>query len=224
MAGASIGSTFFSSTTSDYGFPPPTSGYTNSNTSFGLNLTPSLGWFISDHSAIGAQFNLGYSHQKNFDKDAASGNTTNKNTYNSFTLGIGGFARNYFNASGSVLPYGQFNLNLGIGSSSNKGFAFITNSNPVYKNTYDGKSSGDFFANAGLAGGLTKKLNDHTGLDFNLGYTFSYYKNTTKTVSKIDLNNDGSIDETRTSEPTRKVTSHGVTFSIAFQVFLDPRK
>jgi len=145
MVGASVGSAFFNSSQSDYSYPAPTTGYTSTGNNFGINLNPSMGWFVSDNTAIGALLNFGYTHQKTFAK-AANGNIFNRDISNSFNMGFGGFARNYFKSSGTMMPFGQFNLNGGIGSASNKGFYF-TNSD---KNSYDGKSSGDFFINTGV--------------------------------------------------------------------------
>lgn len=219
MVGATVVSAFFNSGKTDYSYPPPTAGYTSNSNSFGITLNPSIGWFVSDNIAIGALLNVGYNHQKNFDENA-SGVTFNKNIFNSFNFGIGGFARNYFNSPGNLTPFGQFNLNAGIGSSSNNGFYF-TNGD---KNTYDGKSSGDFFINTGLALGLTKMFNANTGLDFYVGYSFSYNKKEFKTTTLTDVGNDGSTDLTSISDPTQKFTNHGIAIGIGFQVFLDKKK
>ena len=218
MVGASVGSGFFNSGKSDYSYPPPTTGYASNSNNFGIMFNPSMGWFISDNTAIGALLNFGYNHQKTFSE--ASGTTYKKDISNSFNIGIGGFARNYFKSSGTMMPFGQFNLNFGIGSSSNNGFYFINSD----KGTYDGKSSGDFFINTGIALGLTKMLNEHTGLDFFVGYSYSYNKRTMKTTTLTDFNNNGSVDQTSVSEPTLKFTNHGVTIGVGFQVFLDKGK
>jgi hypothetical protein len=219
MAGATIGSAFFNSGKSDYSYPPPTTGYTSNSNNFGVTLNPSMGWFISDNTVIGALLNFGYTHQKTFAK-AANGNIFNRDISNSFNIGIGGFARNYFKSSGTMMPFGQFNLNGGIGSSSDKGFYFTGND----KNSYDGNSSGDFFINTGVALGVTKMLNEHTGLDLFVGYNYSYNKRTFKTTTLTDLGNNGSVDQTAVSEPTQKFTNHGVSIGVGFQVFLDKRK
>jgi hypothetical protein len=218
MAGASVGSAFFNSGKSDFSYPPPTTGYTSNTNNFGVTLNPSMGWFVSDNTAIGALLNFGYNHQKTFNE--VSGTTYKRDISNSFNIGIGGFARNYFKSSGTMMPFGQFNLNFGIGSTSNKGFYFINND----KSNYDGKSSGDFFVNTGIALGLTKMLNEHTGFDFFVGYTYSYNKRTFKTTTITDLGNNGSVDQTAVSEPTQKFTNHGISIGVGFQVFLDKRK
>ena len=175
-----------------------------------------MGWFISDNTVIGALLNIGYTYQKTFSK-AANGNIFNRNISNSFSPGIGGFVRNYFNSSGTLMPFGQFNLNFGIGSTSNNGFYFINND----KSAYDGKSSGDFFINSGIAFGFTKMLNENVGLDFFAGYTYSYNKKSFKTTTLTDLDNNGSVDQTAVSEPTQKFTNHGVVVGAGFQIFLD---
>jgi len=218
MVGGSIGNVFFNSGKSDYSYPAPTTGYESNNDNFGIALNPSIGWFVSDNTAIGAMLNFGYTHQKAFAK-AANGNVFNRDVSNSFNIGIGGFARNYFKSSGTMIPFGQFNLNGGIGSASNNGFYFTGND----KSTYDGESSGDFFINTGVELGFTKMLNDHTGLDFFVGYTYSYNKRTYKTTTLTDLGNNGSVDQTAVSEPTFKYTNHGVILGAGFQIFLDKK-
>jgi hypothetical protein len=219
MVGATVGSVFFNSGKSDYSYPPPTTGYTSNSDNFGITLNPSMSWFVSDNTAVGAMLNFGYTHQKTFAK-AANGNVFNRDISNSFSIGVGGFARNYFKSSGTMIPFGQFNLNGGIGSTSNNGFYFTGND----KSTYDGESSGDFFINTGVELGFTKMLNDHTGIDFFVGYTYSYNKRTYKTTTHTDLGNNGSVDQTAISEPILKYTNHGVVFGVGFQIFLDKRK
>lgn len=220
MAGASVGSILFSSGKSEYSYPAPTTGFTSTNNRISISGNPSMGWFVSDNTAIGAQLVIGYAKSKITDESAATGNTFNKNNSSSFNLGVGGFARNYFSSASEAKPFGQFSLNFGTGSSNSDGFYFSAND----KSTFDGKSSGDFFVNASLALGFTKMLNDHTGLDFFAGYNYSYNKNTFKTTTQVDLGNNGSIDQTSVSEPTNKFTSHGFTIGVGFQVFLDSKK
>jgi len=219
MIGATIANSFFNSGKSEYSYPSPTQGYTSNSNNFGVTLNPSMGWFISDNTAIGALLNFGYSHQKTFNENL-SGTTYKRDISNDFHIGIGGFARNYFKSSGTLKPFGQFNLNLGIGSTTNNGFYFINND----KSNYDGKSSGDFYINTGVALGLTKMLNEHTGLDFFAGYSYSYNKKTVKTTTLTDLGNNGSVDQTAIAEPTLKFTNHGIAIGVGLQVFLEKRK
>lgn len=220
MVSASVGSVFYNSGKTIYTYPAPTTGTTSNNTNFGININPTYGWFINDHVVVGPSLLISYNHNKTFFEDDANGNTFNSDQTNTFNIGLGAFARNYFATSGSLHPYGQFGFNLGIGSFSNEGFVFAGND----KSSYDGKSSGNFFANAGLTFGLTKMLSEHTGLDISIGYNYSYTKSEFKRTTKIDVGNNGSVDQTNISEPTQKFTNHGVILAVGFQVFLDKKK
>jgi hypothetical protein len=220
MVGASIGAISYNSGKTDYSYPPPTTGFTRNSSSYGISLTPNYGWFISSSTVIGGIFNLGYTHSEYFDEDEANGNTFNKDESNNFNIGAGAFVRNYFSSSGKFYPFAQVGFNLGVSSADSRGYFF----KGVDKYSYDGKSSGGFFANAGVALGFTKLLSRHTGLDFSIGYNFSHSNTTFKTTTQIDLTNNGTVDQTNVSEPTQKFTNHGVALSVGFQVFLEGKK
>lgn len=220
MAGANIGAVYFNSGKTDYSYPSPTTGFTRNETNVGVNISPNYGWFINDNTVIGGSVLLSYDHKKYFDEDASNGNTFNKDVTNGFSIGFGGFARNYFSNGGTFLPYGQAGFNFGLSSSKNDGFYF----NSSNKYTYSGSSTGGFFANAGLSFGMTKMLNDHTGLDFSLGYSYSYKKIEYKTTTQVDIGNNGTIDQTNINNPTQKYSNHGVVLGIGFQIFLDGKK
>jgi len=223
MAGADVGSIFFTSGTADVSYPAPTVGYTSKTTSFGVSIAPSMGWFISDNTAIGVLLNINPSSNKTTYE--SGGNTYQQDKVSIFNIGIGGFARNYFSSEGSSFrPFGQLSLNFGFNSQQSDGFFYGGSGSSAYKLTYDGKSSGGFFFNAALALGMTKMLSAHTGLDFFAGYNFSHNKNTYKTVTQRDDGNNGSIELTYESNPTTNFSSHGVVLGVGFQVFLDPRK
>jgi hypothetical protein len=214
MIGVNVATAFFNSGSSDVSYPPPTQGYSSYNTSFSVNIMPSLGWFISDNIVAGGTFTINPTHQKI--RYEAGGSTYRQDKANSFNIGGGGFIRNYFKTSSSFIPFGQLDLNLGTSSQKTEGF-FYSGSD---KSTYSGKSSGGFFMSAGLLLGLTKLLNANTGLDIYTGYNYSYNKNTNKTITNIDSGNNGSIDLTEVREPTTKFTNHGFVFGVGFQIFL----
>lgn len=220
MVGTTVGSVFYNSGGSDVGFPQ-TRGYSTKTSSYGLSINPSYGLFISDKTVIGAAININPSGQKISYEDL--GTTFQEDKSNNFNIGVGGFARNYFGAPGNFRLFGQFGFNAGISSSTTEGFKYYS-SIPNYKVSYDGKSSGGFFANAVLQLGLTKMVGEHTGLDFYIGYNYSYNKNTFKTITLTDINLDGSIDARGESEPTTKFTNHGVILAVGFQVFLKGKK
>jgi hypothetical protein len=225
MTGVNVGSIFFNSTTADVSYPAPTNGFTSKTTSFGVNIVPTMGWFISDHTAIGVSLNINPSSSKTSYEPEAGGNTYQRDKINGFNFGIGGFARNYFNSSSSsFMPFGQLGINLGISSQKSEGFFYGGSGASAYKTSYDGKSSGGFFANAGLVLGMTKMVTPHTGLDITFGYSYSYSKNTYKTTTLRDDGNNGTIDLTSESKPTSKYTTHGLILGVGFQIFLDARK
>jgi hypothetical protein len=218
MVGVNIASGGFNSGNSDVSFPSTITGYSSKVNSYSFNLNPSIGWFISDKTAVGISLNINPTGRK--ETYESNANTFQQDKTNSFNLGIGGFARNYFSQSGSSFrPFGQLGLNLGMSSQTTSGF-FIASGN-MYKSTYSGKSSGGFFANAALSLGLTKMINPHTGLDIYLGYSYSYSKATFKTTTLKDIGNNGSVDETSKNEPTTKFTSNGVLLGVGLQIFLD---
>jgi hypothetical protein len=181
-----------------------------------------MGWFISDNTVAGISLNINPSNNKT--SYESSGSIFQQDKSNSFNIGLGGFARSYFKTASSFMPFGQFSFNFGISTQNTSGFFYGGSGSGAYKTSYDGKSSGGFFANASLSLGMTKLLSPHTGLDFYTGYTFSYTKNTSKTTTTRDDGNNGTIDLTSISEPTTKFTNHGFQLGVGFQIFLDPRK
>ncbi len=222
MAGASIASAFFNSGTSDQTVTSIGS-VTAKVTGFGLSVSPELGWFISNKTAVGAVLNINPSGEKT-SYQGSSGNTFQQNKTNSFNIGIGGFVRHYLGNDGSFIPFGQFGLNAGISSVKIDKFFYGGSGTGAYKETENGKSSGGFFANSTFRLGLTKLVNEHTGLDIFLGYNFNYSKNTFKTTKLRDDGNNGSIDTRSENETLTKFTNHGVILGLGLQIFLRGKK
>jgi len=221
MAGASVASIFFNSGTSDQTvtFIGNTTGKV---TGYGASITPSLGWFVSENTAVGFSLTANpFGEKITFEEN---GSTFQKDKSTNFNVGLGGFARNYFRSSGSMLPFGQFSFDAGISSRKTDGFFYGGSVPAVYKKTYDGKSSGGFFADMFLTLGVTKMVSHYTGLDLYLGYNFAYNKNTMNTTTRRDDLNDGSIDETSKNETVTKYTNHKFILGLGFQVFLEKRK
>jgi hypothetical protein len=220
MAGASVASFFYNSGSSEVTYPS-FQGYDSKSNNWGLMIQPTMGWFISSKTAVGASLNINPSGQKI--TYSANGTSFQQDESNSFTIGIGGFARHYLGMTGSMYPYAQLGVNAGISNASSEGYKYFSGT-PAYKNTYDGKSSGGFFTNASLQLGLTKLLSQDIGLDIFAGYTYSYNKNTYKTTTSTDIGNNGSIDSQAVNEPTTKFTNHNFLVGVGFQVFLKKKK
>ena len=92
------------------------------------------------------------------------------------------------------------------------------------KTTYNGNSTGGGYLNSTFTVGLTKMINETAGLDFYVGYTYSYNKNTFKKTTLKDIGNDGSIDERGENETTTKFTNNGLLAGVGFQLFLRGKK
>ena len=221
MVGTSVGSIFFNSGGSDVSFPQ-VRGYSSKSSSYGLRIEPAFGWFISEKTVVGATMFINPNSQKVSYEDL--GTTFQKDKSTSFNIGVGSFIRNYFGNNSSFMPFGQFGFNAGINSSTTEGFKYYKSS-PDYKASYNGKSSGGFFANAILQLGLTKMVGEYTGLDIYLGYNYSYNKNTFKTTTLTDnAPYDGTPETRAENEPTTKFTNHGLIVGVGFQVFLKGKK
>jgi hypothetical protein len=222
IVGASLASGFFNTGTADQAVTSIGS-ITAKVSGFGISFSPSLGWFASEKTAVGAMLNINPSGDKTT-YEGNNGSTFQKDKSNIFNIGIGGFVRNYFGNSGSLLPFGQLNINGGISNLKKEGFLYLGASPAVDKETYTTKSSGGTFFSAGLNAGFTKMTGDNAGLDFFIGYTFSKNKNTIKKIKLVDENNDGSINRTEENETTTRLTNHGFQLGIGFQIFLTRKK
>lgn len=221
MAGATIGSIIYNSGNSDISVDQ-IGNSTSKITSFNVSLNPSLGWFISSNTAVGASLNINpFGNKTTYEQN---GTTFQSDKSNSYNIGLGGFVRHYLNSSGKMMPYGQFGFNMGISSLKMEGFFYYSTGSPTYKYTYSGNSSGGFFVNANLQVGFTKMVGENTGLDLFAGYLYGYNKNTFDRttlyyVSANDNNPSKGINKT-----TTKFTNNGFLLGVGFQVFLRKKK
>ena len=222
MVGVTAGTVVYNSGSSDVSFAGTTAGYSTKVSSWGVNIVPSIGYFINERMAIGFNLNINPSGSKT---SFQYGTTTfQQDKVNGFIIGAGGFIRNYFKSGSTWLPFGQFGLNAGTTTQKTSGFFYGGSGPGAYKDTYTGKSSSGFFANASFTLGLTRLLSAHTGFDVSAGYMYSYNKYTYKTTRLRDDAVDGTIDQTSVNNPSTNYTNHGLTLNIGFQIFLDPHK
>ncbi|MCX8021041.1 MAG: hypothetical protein N2747_11170 [Chitinophagaceae bacterium] len=221
MAGTSVLSLLYNNGNADISVAQI--GSTNSiNRNFNFSFSPSLGWFVSDATVVGASLNVNPKGSKiSYEQN---GTTYQSDKLNQFSIGVGSFVRHYLKSSSSYLPFGQFGFNLGFSSLSSEGFQYSGANPNVIKRTYDGQSNGGFYANAGFLAGFTKLLGENAGLDFYLGYSFSFDKHTFKKTTLVDNGNNGSVDETLKNETTTRFINHGFSGGIGFQIFLKKKK
>jgi hypothetical protein len=221
MTGASVGSVFFNNGNADQTVTSIGNRIAKV-TGYGVNIIPSLGWFISENTAFGFSLYVNPSGDKvSFQEN---GNTFQKDKATYFNIGLGGFVRNYFRREGSLLPFGQFNFSGGMNTVKKDGFFYGGTGPTAYKETYETRSSDGSFADAIFTLGITKMFGQYTGLDLSVGYNFSHTKNTTKTTRLRDNLVDGTIDETAKNETLTKYTTHKFILGLGFQIFLERKK
>ncbi|MGQ0738597.1 MAG: hypothetical protein ACT4OJ_06010 [Bacteroidota bacterium] len=222
MVGASVASILYNSGSADISVAQIGTN-TSKITSHSISITPTLGWFLSENIAVGASLNINPTGNKTTYEQ--NGTTYQSDKANNFNIGLGGFVRTYLREGVSkLLPFGQFGFNLGISNLKTEGFFYGGSAPTAYKITYDGSSSGGFFANASLQAGFTKMTGENAGLDFYIGYNYGYNKNTFNKTTLRDNGNDGTIDETLKNETTSKFTNHGFLLGVGFQIFLRGKK
>lgn len=214
VPGLQLGGMLFESGTKEYTAPPPTGSYTSSVNSLGIQVSPSLGYFISDKTMLGARLLAEFQYDKYI--DATNNVTFRKKEDIVGRYGLGIFARQYLYNTGKFLPWGQVNVNAGIGTMKVEGFSYTND----YRESYKGKGSGNFFISAGLQAGLTYMMNDHVGFDMSAGYLFTREKQKTHTDTYRDVGVDGNIDEHLVADIDTKSKVHGLSVSLGFVVFL----
>jgi hypothetical protein len=221
MVGASVGSVVFNSGNSDISVTQ-IGDNTSKVTSYNVSVSPLMGWFLSENTAVGATVNINPTGNKT--TYGQNNSTYQSDKINSFNVGLGGFVRHYLGSSGSMIPFIQGSVNLGISNLKTDGFFYYSTPSPHTKYTYSGKSSGGFFANGTITGGFTKMMSEAVGLDLYLGYTYSYNKNTFKRTTLYYLPNATTASVTGTNETITKFTNHGFMLGIGFQVFLKRKR
>src|SRR6185295_15699703 len=93
MFGASVGTIFFNNGSTDFSTSVSTS--TTSVDNFGISFNPSMGRFINENVVIGIMPDVGFNKQKQLGKSSA-GSTYLKDETSQYNVGVGGFARYYF--------------------------------------------------------------------------------------------------------------------------------
>ena len=220
MPGLTVATGLWSGNETEFTAPGATPS-TVENGNFSLQLTPSLGWFISDQAIVGALVTVGWNDDVSRQK--SGGVTFLENNYSNIDFGVGGYFRYYFKSTSSLRPFTHVFLSAGSGNTNTDGFNYYTVSTGSVRSTYEGRSSGKFYYNTGINAGVTKLLSANTGLDLYIGYLRTFNKATTKTDQFDDYSDPGTPDLRHSYENTRKITGIGISFGIGFQVFLSKK-
>src|SRR5205085_12489113 len=104
MVGATVASAVFNTGTSDATVAQIGSS-TSKTTSYNVSITPLLGWFLSDQTVAGVTVTINpYGTKTTYDENSSTFQSDKSNTFN---VALGGFVRNYFQSSGSMIPFIQ---------------------------------------------------------------------------------------------------------------------
>ena len=119
MVGTSVGSLAFNTGSADISVSQ-VGNNVSKVTSYNFIINPSLAWFVSDNTAVGVLLNINPSGNKTTYEQ--NGTTFQSDKSNTFNIGLGGFVRHYLGSSGSLYPFGQFGINLGVSNLKTEGF------------------------------------------------------------------------------------------------------
>jgi hypothetical protein len=216
MVGSTLGTTAYTSGTSDYAYDNGNSRST-SNKAFSLTAGPQLGVFVSSNVVIGGTISVTATNTRNNTSTVTSGvQGTNDATSTNYTVGFGPFVRVYFaNQPANNLFYMQIHGNLATGSGTSSGDGASPSSS--YHST--GSVSNILNWNAGGSLGITHLFNKHVGMDIALGYLYSRSRsdnaNSTQTVNSNNGNTTTSSNNYTLTSP-----SNGINFTLGFHWFL----
>lgn len=220
ITGASVASMVFNTGTSEQTVTSIGS-QSGKISGYAISITPQLGWFVAENTAVGFTVNVNpFGEKISFEEN---GSTFQSDKTNSFNAGVGGFVRNYFIRSGSVLPFGQLSFDAGVSSRKTEGFYYGGTGPSAFKRSYTGKSSDGFYGNIFLTTGITKMISKMVGIDLYLGYNYAFNKINLETTTLTDDMIDGTIDETAKSMSKNKLTNHRFILGLGFQVFLSKK-
>jgi hypothetical protein len=217
MLGSTIGTTAYSSATSDYGYDNGNARSTGTKT-YTLGVGPQLGVFLCPHFVLGGTLavNVNHSDVNTTNNNANNSSSGTKTVTTTTTFSLGPFLRYYFgDLTARNWFYGQVNgaAGTGAGTSSGNGYATTTT------NTTDGKVKSIFNWNAGGSLGMTHFFDKRIGMDVSLGYNYSHAHsdnvNTTNTTNKST-----EIVTTTTNNYTLSTGTNGVTLGVGFHWFL----
>jgi hypothetical protein len=217
MLGTTIGSTGYSSATSDYDYDAGEQRSAGTKT-FTFSVGPQIGVFLTPRFVLGATpaFSISTSHAtNNINNTNNSSSASNTNTTTT-TISLGPFMRYYFtNLASNNWFYGQVNGAVGSGSGTTTGNTASTTS----LSSTNGKVSDILTWNAGASIGMTHFFYRRIGMDVAVGYNYSH-------VHNYDLNNTNSTNKTSgnitqtTNNYILNTATNGVTLGIGFHWFL----
>lgn len=176
--------------------------------SFNIGIGPNAGYYVSDNLVIGTYLGISFYHSKNDGSNTIS-TSTSESKYSSTYVSVGPFGRFYFgNNKSKGMPYAQ--INGGINFYPSYSGEYTPSTGISYKYDFDKYSSWS----AGAQLGYEHFINQVIGLQYYIGYGYSYYKSTT--MYDYSSGTDYSYSS--------KSTSHGINFGAGLQIHLECTK
>ena len=182
-----------------------------------LNLSPSIGVFLTDHLIFGGSLNLAYDHNKTDISNTTDNFLTNNSTVNTTTFTAGPFVRYYFFDAEpkNTLVFVQADAAVGTGGGSTNGSTLYTNNSATSSN---GNTNGMFVFKAGGAIGVTHFIQKNIGLDISVGYGYDLQKYTA-TLNTQTTNAAGLVSNTSSSYKA-SIPQNGITLAAGFHFFI----
>lgn len=184
---------------------------------FSLSVSPQMGVFLSDHLVFGGTLDLAYDHTKNNISNTTDGLSANNSTLNSTTFAIGPFLRYYFYNSpeSKTVFYLQGDAAAGIGGGSTTQSVVNENGSSTYSN---GSNSNTFVFRGGGGLGVTHFITKDIGLDFGVGYLYSYQKYTNNFTDQVTT--AGGVSSSTPGSFKATVPQNGFSVSAGFHFFV----
>jgi hypothetical protein len=194
-----------------------TSSYENNNFSF--NLTPRIGFFLSDNFVLGTELGIYFYNSKSKDFNAA-GVKTSDSKYNETTLGLAPFARYYFPGKNpKSMFYGQLSAGFNIDLSLNQDYTYYNAIGAVTSKFKYNYSKKPFNFRGDVKVGWNRLLTESIALNMDLGYQI--YKNTqTSTYTQTPA-----VGPATTSTSSKYTYDRsGIVWGLGFTMFIPCKK
>lgn len=139
--------------------------YSSDGTSINFGISPSIGYFVMDGFAIGAQVNASFYHSKSESSNTGS-STTSESTYNQPSVYVGPYARYYFVKGQKMSPYAQVEASVGLYPSKSESVSSTGSSSTT-------KSNSSLSWDSGVKLGFEYFISDYVGINVFTGFSYS---------------------------------------------------
>jgi hypothetical protein len=205
LIGTYLGSGGLSFSNSENGSSTSTNIGKQDSNGFSIGVGPSIGYFLTDNLVAGTYCSLSYSSSSNDNSNTAY-ESTSESSYHSLYFSVGPFVRYYIGKNnGKGMPY----VHVNVGTSFYPDYSSSYSSSSGSEYTYRYKKYSTW--NAGLQIGYEHFVNSVIGLQYYLGYSFSYYNTTSE--YEYAAGTKYSYDS--------KSNNHGISFGVGLQIHLD---